>query len=831
MKETREIIQKPAAERVELEQPFDVQMPSTNGGYGAYREIYASEGMQLMDYWRAIRKRLWLVIGVAVLITTITAIYMARRPNIYQARAQVQVDLEQSNPDLVSTNDRRLGMANPDPAYFNTQLQLLNSETLLRRVVKEMSLDSNKEFQITKAEESTSAWRSFLKTIGLASDEKKKNEKTVSDVSVTASPSVASSEEIAEAVRLAPYVDLIRRNLTIDPVREARATFKDTRLIDISFRHTNPEMAAMIVNGIADVFTKQNQEKRTGKNVKTSDFLEDRVANLQSQIKSDEIKLADLKKSSGIINLDSDSTIVLQRLEGLNKQLLDAENARKNAEANYNAVRNDKSKVNALAEAETIRYTTERENSIQSSRIKTAETVTQLKAEREKLLQTFQPTADEVVELDKRIALLENGLKEQQGKMEQDLKEFRTRVSTTILDNLKTKYLQAKEQEDKIRSAYSQQYNEAQAQNQSGIVIRLLEQTITTNKGFLENLNKQVASNDLVAQGTDNNISIAEIAIPPETPIAPRRLTTVLAALFLSTLFGAGLALFLEYLDDTIRTTEEVENVLRLPALAVIPTIDSMPKRRLLLVGGNNAEDEEARANSELLINNDPRSSLAEAYRQLRTSILLSTAGHAPKSLLITSSLPSEGKTTTAVNTAISLAQTGAKVLVIDADMRRPRLHSVFGVSNGEGLSTILSSDLKTEEILKIVQYENDSKLHLLPSGPIPPNPAELIGSEQMAKLLKTMSENFTHVVVDSPPIASFTDGVLVASMVDGVILVVHSGKSSRNVVRRSRQLLQDINAKIFGVVLNNVNLRSQDSYYYYQSYYQRDYYRSGEEE
>ena len=831
MKETREIIQKPAAERVELEQPFDVQMPSTNGGYGAYREIYASEGMQLMDYWRAIRKRLWLVIGVAVLITTITAIYMARRPNIYQARAQVQVDLEQSNPDLVSTNDRRLGMANPDPAYFNTQLQLLNSETLLRRVVKEMSLDSNKEFQITKAEESTSAWRSFLKTIGLASDEKKKNEKTVSDVSVTASPSVASSEEIAEAVRLAPYVDLIRRNLTIDPVREARATFKDTRLIDISFRHTNPEMAAMIVNGIADVFTKQNQEKRTGKNVKTSDFLEDRVANLQSQIKSDEIKLADLKKSSGIINLDSDSTIVLQRLEGLNKQLLDAENARKNAEANYNAVRNDKSKVNALAEAETIRYTTERENSIQSSRIKTAETVTQLKAEREKLLQTFQPTADEVVELDKRIALLENGLKEQQGKMEQDLKEFRTRVSTTILDNLKTKYLQAKEQEDKIRSAYNQQYNEAQAQNQSGIVIRLLEQTITTNKGFLENLNKQVASNDLVAQGTDNNISIAEIAIPPETPIAPRRLTTVLAALFLSTLFGAGLALFLEYLDDTIRTTEEVENVLRLPALAVIPTIDSMPKRRLLLVGGNNAEDEEARANSELLINNDPRSSLAEAYRQLRTSILLSTAGHAPKSLLITSSLPSEGKTTTAVNTAISLAQTGAKVLVIDADMRRPRLHSVFGVSNGEGLSTILSSDLKTEEILKIVQYENDSKLHLLPSGPIPPNPAELIGSEQMAKLLKTMSENFTHVVVDSPPIASFTDGVLVASMVDGVILVVHSGKSSRNVVRRSRQLLQDINAKIFGVVLNNVNLRSQDSYYYYQSYDQRVYYRSGEDE
>ncbi|MGI8884396.1 MAG: CpsD/CapB family tyrosine-protein kinase, partial [Pyrinomonadaceae bacterium] len=207
-------------------------------------------------------------------------------------------------------------------------------------------------------------------------------------------------------------------------------------------------------------------------------------------------------------------------------------------------------------------------------------------------------------------------------------------------------------------------------------------------------------------------------------------------------------------------------------------------------------------------------------------SILLSTAGHAPKSLLITSSLPAEGKTTTATNTAISLAQTGAKVLIIDADMRRPRLHSIFNISNGAGLSTILSSESTEREMLDIIQYDDLAKLHLLPSGPIPPNPAELIGSEQMANFLKTMGNNFTHVVVDSPPIASFTDGVLIASMVDGVILVVHAGKSSRQVIRRSRQLLQDIGAKIFGVVLNNVNLKSQDNYYYYQSYYHRDNYR-----
>ena len=391
-----------------------------------------------------------------------------------------------------------------------------------------------------------------------------------------------------------------------------------------------------------------------------------------------------------------------------------------------------------------------------------------------------------------------------------------------ISDNFGREYRQSKETEDKICSAYNQQYGLAEGQNQSAVSIRLLEQEIETKKGFLKNLNENLSGNDVIASGTENNISVAEIAIPPETPVSPRRLTTVAGAFLLSTLFGMGLALFLEYLDDTIRTTEEIENYLQLPALAAIPTIDLVPKRKLLLVGANG--EEPVSRESELLIHTDSRSSLAEAFRQLRTSILLSTAGHAPKSLLITSSLPAEGKTTTAINTAISLAQTGAKVLVIDADMRRPRLHNVFNISNASGLSTLLSSTLSEGEIEDTIKYDEASNLNLLPSGPVPPNPAELIGSEQMANLLKLMQKNFTHIVVDSPPIASFTDGVLIASMVDGVILVVHAGKSSRQVVRRSKQLLNEIGAKIRR--LNNANLRSQDNYYYYQSYYHRDNYR-----
>jgi capsular exopolysaccharide synthesis family protein len=821
MKETRELIKSPVPESTEIIQPFEPQLAA--GRYPGYRQVYGSEGFQLLDYWRAIRKRLWLVIGVAVLFTTFAAIYMARKPNVYSARAVVQVDLEQTNPDLV-TNDRPRPMSNPDPAYFNTQLQLLGSEGLLRRTVKEHNLDSNKEFQQARAEGSVSPWRAMLKAVGLASDGDKKSD-TSSDLPDTG---VASSDEVAEAVRLSPYVDVIRRNLGIEPVRESRATVKDTRLIEITYRSNDPELAAYVSNAIAETFTLMNEEKRSGTSRKTSDFLGKRIAELQSEIKEDETKLLDLKKKEGILPTTGEGTIDLDRLAGLNKQLLEAENARKNAEAQYFAVKDNPESVRQMAQEQMARFITEKQNALRDLRNDTQKKIADLSANRARLLQEYKEGAPEIKEIDTQINSLEASLDREVARNSDELGDFVNKASTTILTNLQTKYLQAKQQEDKIRASFNDQYNVAQGQNEGAVMLRLLEQNIDTNKGFLKNLVEQQSGNDVAYKGTDNNIAVTEIAIPNDVPVAPRRLTTVLAALMLSTLFGIGLALFLEYLDDTIRTTEEVENYLQLPALAAIPTIDATPKRRLLLVGGNDERVDDSKA--ELLISGDSRSSLAEAYRQLRTSILLSTAGHAPKSLLVTSSLPAEGKTTTATNTAISLAQTGAKVLLIDADMRRPRLHAVFGISNGEGLSTLLSTELNKEAIPEVIKRDETTKLYLLPSGPVPPNPAELIGSEQMSNLLRALQDNFTHIVVDSPPIASFTDGVLIASMVDGVLLVVHSGKSSRQVVRRSKQLLNDIGARIFGVVLNNVNLRAEDNYYYYQSYYHRDNYRQSDE-
>ena len=797
MKETTELAK--ALDVILRNSAFEQTNGSQRTGYltppiVAYGEENTPEGeVHLRNYWRTIRKRLWLIVGLALIVSSIAAIKQARLPDVYQAHARVQVDAETFSPAMGASRGGGNVYVDPymDPEYFNTQVQILTSPTLLRRVAKTLDLEHNSNF-LNPPATNRSTWQSVLRMFGF--DRSGKEATKQSQVPIIAqgdkSPlgTADSSGDADEVERLAPYVDSLQGMLNVEQL-------KKTRLIDINSTHNDPKVATKVVNATADAFALWNIEVKTKTNTIAGSYLQKRIAELQSQIRNGEEQLVNYAQSHEILSLDATQNTVVERLTGLNRQLLEAENDRSLAEASYRA---------SLAPGAAEAAAEVGDKPLSDFKAHLAE----LKQKRAQLLLTDTNESPEVKDVNEQIALLTK-----------QVEEMRASAKTIVTTNLQTNYRKSLEREKTLRESFNKQRSETVTQNQAAINYNILKQEIETNKGLLDGLMQRSKENDVSMAGTPNNIHVVDYASQPKGPIGPGRMQGVTMALVLSLFFGVALSLFLEYLDDTVKSSGDVERSLRLPALAVIPIAGRTARQRFLptplMFLKSNANSGNGR---ELLINADGSSVQAEAYRHLRTSVLLSTAGRAPRTLLVTSSVPEEGKTTTVVNIATVLAQTGAKVLVIDADMRRPRLHQVFGMENNDGLSTALSSEMTHDEIFSMVNQYKDTNVYLMSSGAIPPNPAELLGSEQMRNLVEAASSTFQYVIIDSPPIASFTDGVLISSIVDGVLLVVQGGKTSRQVVRRTRQMLQEIGAKIIGVVLNKVDVNSP-GYYYQQDY------------
>jgi polysaccharide biosynthesis transport protein len=770
-----------------VREPVEAEYPQTFNGY----DIYSEDRAHWRVFLSSVRRYLWLIVGVTVLCTGLTALYMARQPDLYEAEAQVQVDLENINTSF-STSKNGPFVVNPvnDPAYFNTQLQILVGQRLIRRVVKSLDLEHDPAFSLPQPSASLFRWR---KTSG-KQETGAEPPVTTTQTTDKGSDSTSSDEDLAEATRLAPYVEAIRSGLKVDPVKEVRLPIKETRLINITYNHSSPQTAAKIVNGLADTFVLSNLERKTDNNETTGNILEQRIAELQTQIRSQENQLLEYAKNHQILSLDAGQNTVVERLTSLNRQLLEAENERKVAEAAYKAALAPGA-ADALA-AGTAQDATEAESRL-----------AQLWQRRSQLLVDFKEEWPEVQEIDKQIELLEK-----------QIKEMRNRATAVVITNLSTRYRQALAREQSLRTAFNQQRGETLTQNEAAVNYRIIQQEIETNRGLLQGMLQRSKENDAALAAMRNNINVNDHAIVPQAPVGPKRMLYTSVAFALSLGFGVGLAVFLGFVDNSVRSTEDVENTLHLRTLAAIPSIGVRGRRLLTAPSAVSEGNGNGHGHHELLLDENAPAPLTEACRQLRTSMLLSAGRKELKSLLITSSEPSEGKTTMAVNTAVSLARTGALVLVIDADLRKPRLHTIFGLKNEKGLTTILSDELSELDALKYIQQHEKSKLDVLTSGPILPDSAELLGAKQMRRLIAAFRGIYDYVVIDSPPIAYFADGVLLSSLVDGVVLVVNSGKSTRETVRHSYQLLQDADANTCGVILNNVKKVKYDYKYYFDN-------------
>jgi polysaccharide biosynthesis transport protein len=780
-------------------------------GHGS--ESYVEEGPQLRDHWRSVRNHPVLVIGLTLLITIAVGVFLGFRPDVYDAEAQVQVDLENINPQLRNAKSSSF-IVNPvnDPAYFNTQLQLLTRPWLLRRVIKILDIEHNLAF-VPAPSQGSSTWANFLAKLGL----KRQANNLALDDDVTQGPGGQgglSPEDLAEATRLEPYVELIQSTLTVEPVKESRLPTKDTRLINISFTHSDPKIATKLVNTLADNFVRSNLEKKNNLNTMNGDILQKRITELQTEIRNGEERLINYAKDHEILSLDPSQNTVVERLAGLNRQLLEAENDRKLAEAAYESARVPGA-ADALAEA-AVRDSAEAENRLND-----------LRQRRAQLLVEATEEWPEVKELDQQI-----------GVLEKFVTKTHERAAAVTVTNLGTKYRQALAREQALRAAFNLQRGDTLKQNEAAIYYRMMQQEVETSKNLLDGLFQQQKENDGMMAGMINNIRVNDYASIPQVPVGPRRLLYTGVAFAFSLALSLGLAVLTDYMDNTVVSSNDVEKTLHARTLASIPLMSDVIRSHLIQLSDSSVMSEAMRGRllqlsdglprrkgaapnqSELLLDHIGQSGLTEVYRHLRTSMLLSNGDSGLHTILVTASMPGEGKTTTAVNTALTLGRTGASVLIIDADTRNPRIHRIFDLDNERGLSTILNNGMEQSEVLSLIKQHEASGISVLTAGPADPNFTELLGSGQMRGLISELRSNFKYVIIDSPPVAHFADGILISQMVDGVLLVVNSGRIPREVVRQSHQLLEDAGANIVGVVLNNVKTATYDSYY--QRYYSR---------
>ena len=753
--------------------------------------------LKLREYWRVVRKRLWLVAAVFAVAMLATAIHLATQTPLYTATTTINI--EPSTPYGTDPVGALLAIevASAGPDYLKTQRELLRNPTLAAHVIRSLNLADDKNF--VGAEQSPGLFVTLwdrLRGVG----------------AWLLAPHTAPRHK-ARAAEENPYgvapwlIGAYLGYLDIHVVQ-------DTTLVDISFTTPDPELSARLADAHARAYIRSGIESHSTASKEAEHFLQGKLGDLKHRLQQSELALNDYRRQKGIVPglmaLNGKDTMVLDRLSELSKDMTTAQVKRIEFEAQVELIH--ERHYSALPAVVSNQLIQRLETQINDLTAKSAAMEAQFTS-------AYPPLA----RLKVQMAELRNTLGQEVAK---------------AIGATEAAYQQALAQERKLTEEVDRQKAVALSLNDAAVEYTILQREVDTNRRLYDSVLERMKNLSFAAASESSNVSIVSPALAPTVASSPKKAHTFALAAPLSLGGALGLAFLLEMLDNRLENTDKVERRLHLPTLGSIPDFaeaEGRPyTRRYGLSALRRMRQKDASPNetmslpapaSRLVALHQPYSLASEAYRSFRTALMLARADAPPRVILMTSSVPREGKSVSAVNTAIVLAQLGGNVLLMDCDLRRPACHTYLGLGNDGGLTGILSGTQEAEQVIQPTAIEH---LHLLSAGMNAPNPNELLASQTMGRLLDRMRERYSYVVIDSPPTMAVSDAVVLSTMVDGMILVVDSTSTSVHYPKAACAQLKHARARILGVLLNKVAMHSHN-YGYYESYY-RYYHHAADE-
>jgi len=570
----------------------------------------------------------------------------------------------------------------------------------------------------------------------------------------------------------------------------------NSRLVEVEFEAEDPQLAAQVVNTHLQEFIEANFRSKYDATTQASNWLSAELEELRIKVqKSEDARLA-YERENQIWAIDEKQNITTQKLVDISKTLTDAQTDLLQKQALYQIAKaGDADQLSSV-----------RENSYISELLKRQADLEEQYAEATSQFGPNYPKVQHILTQKKEVD------------------DAVARAKQNVVGGIDADYRTARERVDLLTAALDRQKQDADALAEKLVQYHILEHDAESNKQLYDGLQQKLKEAGISAGLRSSNIRVVDPALIPTYPARPQKTRNILLAFLVGLVGGVGLAFLREYLDNTVKSPDDVERLAGLPSLAVVPSMPSLnghsPSHASKLItaehtAGDAAED----SRIEIVSFSKPKSQVSEAFRALRTSLLLSQAEHPPQVILVTSALPREGKTTSAVNLAVTLAQLGDRTLILDSDLRKPGIRRALGLTVGRdvGLSSYLAGVASLDDV--IIPHPQIGNLSALTTGPIPPSPADLLSSHRMRDAVTYLRQKFKFIVIDSPPIMAATDAVILSALTDGVLLVVRSGETPKEAFTRTRDLLTAVKCRLLGVVLNAVDSSAPDYYYSYRYY------------